>query len=347
MREAGDKMKKAQEDEEKKELEVDVQALREILENLVELSKNQEDLMERFKTVNGYNPQFVQMGQAQKRIKDDAKHIEDSLTALSKRVAEIKSFINREMTKMNDHLDKANKGFATRNFGQTRVDQQYAMTGMNNLALMLSEVLQQMQMEMTGQQDGKKSGKMKGKGKGSGNKKAPGMSELKKMQEELNKQLREGLNKGGKAPGGKSGLPSEQMARMAAQQMAIRQQLDKMMQEMGGKNGKQGAGQLGEMKKLMEETEKELFNKRLSNELLMRQEQILTRLLESEKAEKKQEQDVKREAEQSKEKERPSPPDFNKYIQQKNRETELLKTVPAEMQPYYKEKVKQYLNSVE
>ena len=80
----------------------------------------------------------------------------------------------------------------------------------------------------------------------------------------------------------------------------------------------------------------------------MRQQDILTRLLESEKAERKQEQDNKREAEQAKEKERSLPtPSFDKYIKQKNKETELIKTVPVEMQPYYIEKSKQYLQSIE
>jgi hypothetical protein len=144
-------------------------------------------------------------------------------------------------------------------------------------------------------------------------------------------------------------MSSEQFARMAAQQMAIRQQMQKMLQQMDAKE-KEGLGgqqKLQELQKLMEQTEKELFNKRLSGELLMRQQDILTRLLESEKAERKQEQDNKREAEQAKEKQRPTPPDFEKYIQQKNKEKELLETIPAEMQPYYKEKTKEYFNKID
>jgi hypothetical protein len=93
------------------------------------------------------------------------------------------------------------------------------------------------------------------------------MSQLKKMQEELNKQLREGLNKNGTGekpngnkPGGSQGaggMSSENFARMAAQQMAIRQQMQKMMQEMGAKEKEQmgGGKQLGELQKMMEQTE--------------------------------------------------------------------------------------------
>lgn len=44
--------------------------------------------------------------------------------------------------------------------------------------------------------------------------------------------------------------------------------------------------------------------------MLMRQQEILPRLLESEKAERKQEQEAKREAEQAKERPKTTPPQF-------------------------------------
>ncbi|NDC31761.1 MAG: DUF4175 domain-containing protein, partial [Bacteroidetes bacterium] len=57
MKKAAQKMKEKQADEEDKQAEIDINALREILENLVELSKQQEDLMQEFGRINGYNPQ--------------------------------------------------------------------------------------------------------------------------------------------------------------------------------------------------------------------------------------------------------------------------------------------------
>lgn len=350
MKKMSEKMKSGAEKEKEKELELNAEALREILENTLQLSKDQEKLMEDFRQINGYSPQFVEMAKEQKRIKDNAKIIEDSLLALSKKVPEIRSFINREVTKLNDNLDRSVSGFGKRYFGEIRTRQQYAMTHANNLAVMLSEVLKQMQDQMSGSSD-KKSGKPKpSKGKGKGKGKGKSMGEMKKMQEELNKQLREGLNKQqkqGDKPG-EQGMGSKEFARMAAQQQAIRQQMQRMMQEMGAKE-KEGMGgnkALQEMQKLMEQTEKELYNKKLTTEMLQRQQEILTRLLESEKAEKKQEQEQKREAEQAKEKPRPTPPDFEQYTRQKNKEKELQQTIPAQLQPYYKEKAKAYFNKV-
>ncbi len=369
MEEMAEKIKEKQEEAEKEQHEEDAATLREILENIIQLSKDQEGLIEEMNKLNGYSPQYVELAKKQKITKDNAKIIEDSLLALSKRVPEISSFINREVTKLNDNLDKSVAGFGVRNFMEIRTRQQYAMTHANNLAVMLSQVLNQMQQQNQ-QAKSKKSGKGKpkpkpGEGKGS---KPLTMSQIKKMQEELNKQLREGMNKKGEAgkpqpggqkpgqmpngqqpnPNGQQGMGSEGFARMAAQQMAIRQQLQKMMQQMDSKQkeGVGGAKMLEEMKRMMEQTEKELYNKKLTTEMLQRQQEILTRLLESEKAERKQEQEEKREAEQAKDKPKPSAPAFDLYIQQKNKEKELLETIPTDMQPYYKEKSKEYFNRI-
>lgn len=340
MEEMANQMEQQMNEAESQQTELDAGALREILENLVQLSKDQEDLMERFSKVNGYNPQFVEMAKEQKVINDNAKLVEDSLLALSKRVAEIKAYVNREVNKMNDHLEKSVDGFAKRNIQETRTQQQYAMTRMNNLAVMLSDVLKQMQQQMQQQKGSKGKGKPKNQ---KGNK--SGMSDLKKMQQELNKQLQEGLNKNGSS--NKPQMGSEQFARMAAQQMAIRQQMQKMLQQMDALEKQQLGGnkQLSELQKLMEETEKDLVNKRLTQETLMRQQEIVTRLLEHEKAEKKQDEDKKREAEQAKDYPRPSPKYLEELNKKQTKDLELLKTVMPQLQPYYQQKAKEYLQN--
>ena len=93
----------------------------------------------------------------------------------------------------------------------------------------------------------------------------------------------------------------------------------------------------------MEETEKDLVNKRLTQETFMRQQDILTRLLEHEKAERKQEEEQKREASQGKELPKPNPQYLEKFQRKNQRNTELLQSVPLEMQPYYKRMSKDYL----
>jgi hypothetical protein len=214
---------------------------------------------------------------------------------------------------------------------------------MNNLGLLLSEALQQMQQQSQEKKESKKQGKGKpSKKPGKGNK--PSMSQLKKMQEEMNKQMKEGMNKNGKGESSKPG--TEQFARMAAKQMAIRQQMQKMLSQMDAlEKEKMGGGkQLGDLQKLMEETEKELVNKRLTQETLMRQQEILTRLLEHEKAEKKQEEEMKREATTGKDIPKPNPKYLEKFEGKNQKNKEILQALPIEMQPYYKQKAKEYFD---
>ena len=95
----------------------------------------------------------------------------------------------------------------------------------------------------------------------------------------------------------------------------------------------------------MEETENELVNKMISQQTLFRQQEILTRLLESEKAEQEREMDEKRESNESKDKQISNQNSFLEYKRLKEKELELLKTVPPNLNPYYKEKVNDYFNN--
>ena len=66
------------------------------------------------------------------------------------------------------------------------------------------------------------------------------------------------------------------------------------MQQISQEQNKDGRKQLGDLdniSKEMEQTEKDLVNKKISDETVKRQEQIKTRMLEAEKADQEREQD--------------------------------------------------------
>jgi hypothetical protein len=178
------------------------------------------------------------------------------------------------------------------------------------------------------------------------------MANMRQMQEALNKQiqkLKEGMEKNGNKPGQKPGQMGQgmsmELAKLAAQQAAIRQELQKMADQIN-KDGK-GAGGIGKLADQMEETETDLVNKMLSPETMRRQQEILTRLLESEKAEKEREMDEKRQSNEAKNENLSNPAEFFEYNRLKQKETELLKTVPPSLNPFFKTKVNQYFNNFE
>ncbi|MCW3071958.1 MAG: hypothetical protein JWO44_1848 [Bacteroidetes bacterium] len=359
MQEMAQQMQQMQQQEQQEQQSEDMNKLRDLLENIVQLSFGQEALMGELSGAKTNDPQFYKINQKQKKLQDDSKMVEDSLLALAKRVPQIKSAVLKETSAINMNMEKAvdeikesqTPSFDGRNHKQEAMSrQQFAMTSINNLALMLNEALSQMQAEAK-----KKSGKP---GSGSCNKPGgmgakPSASSMRQMQEALNKQiqkLKEGMEKNGNKPGNKQGGQglggmSQELAKLAAQQEAIRKELGKMADQLN-KDGK-GGGNLGKLAEKMEETETDLVNKMLSNETMKRQQEILTRLLESEKAEKEREMDEKRQSNEAKNENFSNPNEFLEYNKLKQKETELLKTVPPSLNPFYKAKVNQYFNNFE
>ncbi|RFZ92559.1 DUF4175 family protein [Mucilaginibacter conchicola] len=316
---------------------VDTRQLRELLKSLVNSSFNQEKIMQSLRGISPQDPNYTALAQKQKDVKDNLKTAEDSLYSLSRRIPQIQSSVNKEITGINEHIDKALDDMGERRTAEAGRNQQFAMTSMNNLALMLSEALDQLQ-------------KQKSKsGKGKGNQQS--LQQLSKMQQQLNKnmqQAREQMQKEGNQPQpGKSGQNgmSEQFAKMARQQQMIRQSLQQLNRE-NNKDGRNGLGNLDKISKEMEQTENDLVNKKITDDALKRQQQIQTRLLEAEKAEQEREQDQKRESKAGKD----LPPGYIKALQNyeavKAKQTERLRTAPPALNLYYKQKIKHYFDQL-
>ncbi len=342
MKEMKEKMEGAQEQEEEEQNEENQETLRQILDNLVTLSFSQEQLMKDFKNINLTDPRFVALAQKQLKLKDDAQVIDDSLTALAKREPKIESFVTREMTEMKSNMSQATENLKERKLGVASSKQQFAMTSMNNLALMLSDALKDMQgspKEGEGEGKGKKKGKNKSKGKGKGKGKGSG-GKMSDLQKELSKQLGE-IKKGG-ATGQQL---SEQLAKMAAKQESLRKMLEEMSKK--GEFGKNGGGdKIKEAIKQMEKNEDDLVNKRLTDELVKRQKEIETRLLEAENSKRERDQEEKRKGETSKVLEKSVPKNLQQYNKSKNKQTELLKSTPASLSPYYRKEVDKYFEKI-
>ena len=90
----------------------------------------------------------------------------------------------------------------------------------------------------------------------------------------------------------------------------------------------------------------DLVNKQITAETIERQREILTRLLEAENAMRERELDNEREGETAREYERVLPETFEEYFKAKEKEVELLKTVPPKLYPYYKKEVNEYFKRI-
>jgi hypothetical protein len=300
--------------------------------------------------------------------------IRDSMFALSKRITKISENVNRETTELEYNMKKAVDALEKRSREMALTDQQYVMTHTNNLALMLNEILANlMQMQQQGK-DGSGGGacmKPGGKkpNKGPGSQLSDIITEQQQMGEALKKGMKPGQkpgdkpgNKPGDKPGGNKPGPgqgknggqgqadgeygdAETLARLAEQQASIRRQIQELASQLNSK-GLGNSKELREVQEKMDKNETDLLNRRLTAEMLMRQKEIETRMLEVQKSLREQEQDDKRTSRSGEELSRPVPAALQKYINDQKNLLDLYKTVPPQLKPYYKEMVEQYFHII-
>jgi len=324
---------------EMEQMEEDMESLRQLLENLLAMSFDQEELIDEIGDANINTPHYVELVQGQYKLKDDFKLIEDSLQALSKRVFQIESFVTEKVTEIKSNMKDGLEELEERHKPQAATHQQYTMKNVNDLALMLSEVMNQMQQQMANSMPGNQ---MCNKPGGKGGKKpgkVPG-DKMSKGQGELNKDMKEMMEGLKKGKGGSSKEFAQMAARQAAMQKALRD-LQQKKQEQG-----KGSEELQQIIDEMNRVETDLVNKKLTNEMMKRQEEILSRLLKAEKAEREREYDEKRKAETASQKERKMPPSLEEYIKKREAEIEMYKAVSPSLKPYYKHLVEEYFKSL-
>jgi len=357
MEQLAEQLDMAQQQSNQEQQSEDMDMLRDILESLVTLSLDQEKVMKNFKKTNRNDPNYREYGRVQRTIVDNTAPVSDSLYELAKRQPMLSKFIDGELKTIKMNQKKAIENIGERKTDKVMSHQQLAMTSYNNLALMLNESLEQMQAMMQAMMEGSGTCSKPGKGKPK-----PGNSEsmenmkdmLKKQLEQMKKGMQPNGQKQGDAPGqkpskqgqqGQMGLGNKEIAKMATEQGMIRQRLNQLKNELN-KQGKGEGNKLNPLLKELEKQEEDLVNKRFSKDLIRRQQDILTRLLESEKALRERDWDDKRESKEGHNPNNSNLIRFDEYNKEKMKQIELLHIVDPVYNKYYKDKATQYFNSI-
>ncbi len=360
MKDMAEKLNKEQEASIQKQNSEDMALIRLLLENLMALSFDQEYVMNRFEKVQDTDPYYRKLGRKQRSIIDDTKIVEDSLLSLAKRQTKIAPFIDQELKEIRINFALAVDELDEHKRKPLLQHQQFVMTSYNNLALMLNESLEQMQKQQQAQDKKEGSGSCDNPG-GSGKPKPGqgdkmGSQDMKEMLKQQLEQMKKGPMSGGKQPGdkpgegpgkgastGMPGLGNEQIAKMAAQQTAIRQRLEQMRDEMN-KEGQGKGNQLNPLIQELEKQERDLINKNFSAEMIRRQQDILTRLLENEKAIRERGFEEKRESKSGKNENYGNLIRFDEYTKKKLGQVEIIRSVDPMLSRYYKGKANEYFN---
>ena len=304
------------------QLSEDAAMLRQILKNLLLFSFDQEDLMNQFKSIEINHNLYGSFLRKQSNLREHFSFIDDSLFTLSLRQPRLSETINSNITDVFYYIDKAMDELSENLLYQGVASQQYVMTASNNLSNVLSDILDNMESDLN-------FGQGEGSGKGQGQRGKSGGTQLPDIimsQEELNKQMEDGLKKNdsgnkqngkgkqdgeGKngengnsrtdekeSSGGSSGSngdgSSEEMNgelyRIYQQQQELRKALEERLNQMGiSPEGQQ-------ILKQMENVESDLINNGFTNQTLQRMMNLQQQLLKLQNATYLQEEDQKRES---------------------------------------------------
>jgi len=320
----------------KKENKVNIEDLKQILDNLILVSFDQEKLLNALSKIDYNNPLINQLKINQKNMYSQINFVKDSLYSLSKRTPEISSVINTELSALENNVVSSFDNLEAGNIGGARMYQQYVITAANNLALFLSEALDNLKKQDeasgSGDEDCDKPG-----GKGS----KPSMSSLKESQNSIKEQLQQMIDQ---MKSGDMGKLSKSIGQTIAQQEIMQQLIRDMLS--GATMGKEAKGQLQAVEQLLEQSRKDLINKNISNELINRQNLILSKLLEAEKSEFERDFDEKRESKTAIDIKKANPEGYFEYNNKTINENEILKRSNYQLRNFYDQKYNNFLNQI-
>lgn len=352
MKQMSQKMSQSMQSGEMEQMQEDAKLLRQILDNLLAFSFDEEGLI---KITNATQTRSLQLNKVLKKQQDlklQFKHFDDSLFAVALRNPKITETILNEVGEIHYNLDKTLETLADNNIQKGASHQQYVLTSANRLADYLSNVQSEMNMEMQGQGSGK--GKPKpGGGKGMQ------LPDIIKQQEGLGEKMKDGMKPGekpGDKPGDKPGQGKQKgqsgengedgengsegdagkVLEILKEQRQLRDALQKALEKEGMLN--QGMGTLNQMK----EIEKQLINKGFKNETLQKMLNLKHELLKLEKAIQQQGEDTKRQSKSNDKNYNGTTTPLSKELKDYLNSVEILNRQSLPLQPNFNQKVQNY-----
>ena len=260
---------------------LDAAAVRRALDNVLRLSTDQEALRLRTQRATPDSPALRDAARRQSELADGLRTVADTLGRVARRMPMMSRAVQEQTGEALRRMQQANRNLSGRQVPQAAAEQREAMTQMNELALRLSDLLQQQQQQQQGGQGGPSLQQM-----------LQQLQQMSGQQQGLNDQVQRMINEqqGERLQEGAEG----QARRMAEQQAQLRRQLRQMSRNPESRG--RMMDDLDEVARQMEEVRQELQRGRVSRDMQERQRQILTRLLEAQRSLQQRGQDERREA---------------------------------------------------
>ena len=265
--------------------------VRQILDNLVNISFSQENLINYTKSNQASAVYFQDLTKRQLSVRNDFALVRDSIYALAKREPELGHSVYAKIDEINSSITQSLSFISDNNKSRSAIQQQIILTNVNDLALIFAEIEQNMQQQMqSGQQGNDSEEAVESRNKKRAQQRQQQMQQAKQNQQNLIQTLQQMVQqmKEGNKPS------SLQMAQSLRMQELLQQYLQELQQ--GSSTNPQTKQLYDQMQQLIEQNKRDIINRNITDNLLNRENQVFKKLLDLENAEKQQEFDEERES---------------------------------------------------
>ena len=310
------------------QMQEDTEMLRQVLDNLLVFSFEQEDLLNDFKITQQNNPKFAGKLKEQSNLRENFRYIDDSLYVLAMRNPMVNEAITDRLTNIEYDMEKSIERLSENQIPQGTSSQQYVITGANDLANLLDKILESMQQMMASPQSGQGKGGQEFQ-----------LQDIIKKQKDLMEKMKEGTEgnqKMGQQPKqGEGGGRNGDVYEIYKEQQMLRQEMEKLLEQNGLKPGNNATEE-------MERIEEQLLDKGFDPETLKRMQELQYELLKFEKAFKLQGTDDKRKSDTNRLDYENTLQDQIDSAKEYFNSTEILNRQILPLRQIYREKVKDY-----
>lgn len=298
MGEMSKKLSDARQQMGQEQIQINITALKNILQSLILLSEAQEDVTMQTAELIQNSPGFVGQARSQRNINRNFEFLADSLYRVSSEIPQFSNRINQRKHEIQHNMQRAVNYLVERDRSKATTEERTALGGLNELGSMLADLIDQLN-----DQNGDGMGGM------SAEQMMEQMQNLSGDQQQLNQQIQDMIND----MAGER-LTQDQMERlnqMARQQNEIRRQMRELQRSGGFRSGDKILSEMERLGEEMEDAINELRGGQLDQMMVERQQNILSRMLEAEKAMEERDQDEERRRGESPEEfERSNPPEM-------------------------------------
>ena len=304
-----------------------LQDMMKIIDNVLAVSKEQEKLKDANKDLSFNSPQLNQNAQKQNELKNDlSKILQQMGNAAQKTFAitpEMANAIGKALSQMNQSINSMQDG----NSSAAMQNQNSAMTSLNEATTMMNNMLNQM---------------MNGGGSGGGMMSLmQQMQQLSQQQMQLN-QMTQMMNQGT--------LQMGQLQRLAQEQEVIRKSLEQLNKE--SKESGQSKKMPANLEKILEDMKEvvtDMKTQKLGDELIQKQERILSKLLDAQKSINERDFEKERESLAGKNfrRESPAPLLLNSEEGKDKLRDELLKAIREGYLKDYEDLIRKYYEALQ